>query len=237
MASSTAWTRIPEARRAVLEGIVREFGQHYRHGRTLLGIDGPDAAGKTRFADDLALALERTGFAVFRASLDDFHHPREHRYRAGRLSAEGYYRDAFDVALFRRVLAEPFRLGGSTGFQIRGFDLVRDVPFESEWVTGPADAVLVVDGVFLQRPELRGLWNFTVWLDADAEVRLARLVERDGADPDPDAPSNRRYADAHRLYVRDTHPNTAASAIVDNTDAEHPRRRFADYCSIAPAPR
>lgn len=237
MAPSTAWTRLPDARRAVLEGIAGEFAQHYAHGRTLLGVDGPDAAGKTSFADDLALALRRAGFTVFRASLDDFHHPREHRYRAGRLSAEGYYRDAFDVSLFRRVLAEPFRLGGSTGFQLAGFDLARDVPREAEWMTGPADAVLVVDGVFLQRSELRGLWNFSVWLDAEADVRLARMVERDGADADPESPANRRYSDAHRFYVRDTHPNAAASAIVDNTDPAHPKRRFADYCSVVPAPR
>ena len=212
-----------------------EFAQHYGLGRTSLAVDGPDGAGKTRFADDLATAFRREGFEVFRASIDDFHQPRELRYRHGRYSAEGYYRDAFDYSLFRRVLAEPFRMGGSTGFQLRGFDLDRDVPFESDWATGPADAILIVDGVFLNRLELRGLWNFSIWLDADPGVRLARMVERDDADPDPDAESNRRYSDAQRLYVRDAHPNTRASAIVDNTDADAPVRRYADYCTIEPA--
>jgi len=232
----SVWSRIPEVRRELLESLVAEYAHHYGKGRTTLAVDGPDGAGKTRFADDLALAFERAGYAVFRASVDDFHQPREHRYRAGRFSAEGYYRDAFDYSVLRRVLLEPFRQGGSTGFQLAAFDLARDVPVESAWVTGPADAILIVDGVFLNRFELRGAWNFSIWLDADPKVRLARMVDRDGADPNPKAESNTRYSEAQRLYVRDAHPTTTASAIVDNTDADAPARRFSDYCSVKPAP-
>lgn len=230
------WSKIAPERRELLESLVREYAHNYAKGRTALAVDGPDGAGKTRFADDLALAFERAGHAVFRASIDDFHQPREHRYRAGRHSPEGYYRDAFDYSLFRRVLLEPFRMGGSTGFQLRGFDLRRDTAVEASWVTGPADAILIVDGVFLNRAELRGAWNWSVWLDADGAARLARMVERDGADPDPDAVSNLRYSHAQRLYVRDAHPNTAAGAIIDNTDPDAPKRVFADFCSIEPAP-
>src|SRR5688572_2573746 len=135
----SVWSRIPEARRELLESLVAEYAHHYAKGRTALAVDGPDGAGKTRFADDLALAFERAGYTVFRASVDDFHQPREHRYRTGRYSPEGYYRDAFDYSVLRRVLLEPFRMGGSTGFQLRGFDLERDVPAESAWMTGPAD--------------------------------------------------------------------------------------------------
>src|SRR5690606_16732390 len=161
-------------------------------------------------------AFQRAGHSVFRASIDDFHQPRELRYRAGRFSPERYYRDAFDYSLFRRVLLEPFRMGGSTGFQLRRFDLGRATTAEAARVTGPAPAVLIVDGVFLNRSELRGAWNWSLWLDSDSSTRLARMVERDGADSDPAAESNRRYSEAQRLYVRDAHPNTAAHAIVDN---------------------
>lgn len=230
------WSKIAPARRELLESLVTEFAHHYRLGRTLFGIDGPDASGKTTFADDLALAFHRAGLVAVRASMDDFHRPRTDRYRAGRYSGEGYYRDAYDFALFRRVLADPFRTGGSTGFQLRGFDLDRDVPFESDWTTAPADAVLIVDGHFLQGPALDGIWNYVLWLDAERKVRFARAVADHQADPDPEAPSNLRYFDAHRLYQRNVHPNTAANAVVDNTDPDAPVRRFADFCSIEPAP-
>lgn len=230
------WSKIAPTRREVLESLVAEFAHHYGKGRTLFGIDGPDAAGKTRFADDLALAFERAGHTAVRASMDDFHRPRAERYRAGRYSGEGYYRDAYDFALFRRVLAEPFLTGGSAGFQLRGFDLERDVPFEAEWTTAPADAVLIVDGHFLQGEALRGIWHYVLWLDADREVRHRRRMARDGADADAEAPSNLRYIEAHRLYQRDAQPNLSASATIDNTNTDAPVRRFNDYCSIEPAP-
>ncbi|MGH3992404.1 MAG: hypothetical protein ACRDSN_08060 [Pseudonocardiaceae bacterium] len=40
------------------------------------GIDSVDGAGKTRFADELAAALEARGRPVVRAGIDSFHHPR-----------------------------------------------------------------------------------------------------------------------------------------------------------------
>ena len=230
------WNSLSPARRELLESLVQEFTRLYGKGRRFLAVDGPEGAGKSTFADHLAAAFERAGVSAFRASMDDFQHPREHRERAGRHSAEGYYRDTFDESVFRRVLVEPFRLGGSTGFVLEAFDVDRDAPIEPKWITGPADAVLIVDGVFLLRPELRGIWHFSIWLDAEAEVRLQRMVEHAGADPDPEAESNRRTTDAQRRYVRDAGPNVAASAIVDNTDPDAPKRRYADYCSVPPAP-
>lgn len=226
----TAWSRLPAERRDLLESLVAEYTRHYARGRTLLGIDGADGSGKTRFADDLALAFRRGGFEVFRASIDGFHRPRALRYERGRYSAEGGYRDAYDYSQFRRVLVEPFLLGGSTGFVLEAFDLERDVPKEMEWVTGPADAILIVDGRFLNRPELQGIWHFTVWLEADARIRHERMVVRDGFDPDPGTPLAMRYTGAHDLYLAEADPRALASVIVDNDDYDRPRRVFADSC-------
>jgi imidazolonepropionase len=50
----------------------------------LVGVDGPDGAGKTTFADDLAAMAATVGCSVVRASVDDFHHPRGFRHAEGR---------------------------------------------------------------------------------------------------------------------------------------------------------
>ena len=102
--------------------------------------------GKTRFADALQVALARAGVESFRASADDFHRPQAFRYRQGRDSPKGYYEDAFDTELLDRVLLHPFRMGGSTGFMTRAFDLHADRSVEMEWETAGPDAVLLVDG-------------------------------------------------------------------------------------------
>ena len=220
-----ALTRLPAARRAVVEALAGEIVDGVVLGRRLVAVDGMSGAGKTTFGDDLALALRARGTVVFRASLDDFHRPRVERYRRGRLSPEGYYRDAFDLVTARRVLLDPFRMGGSTGFQLAAFDLERDAPVESAWVTGPADAVLVVDGVFLQRPELRDRWTFSIWLDVPDELGVRRSGERDGTDLDPASEFNRRYLGAQELYRAEVDPLGAADAVIDLREFDSPRRR------------
>jgi uridine kinase len=196
-------------------------------GRVIVAVDGVDGAGKTVFADGLAEVFAETGDAVFRASIDGFHRPRSERYLRGRTSPEGFYRDSFDYATFRRVLIDPFRDGAqtaaTTGFQLAAFDVVRDAPVESQWVTAPLDAVLVVDGIFLHRPELRDLWDWSMWLEVPLEVSYARMALRDGSDPDPDAPANARYRQGQEIYLREARPREAASVIVDNADLAHPR--------------
>lgn len=218
----------------LLRALRDEVRQHYRGGRILVAVDGMDGAGKTTFADALADVFAEDGSAVFRASIDDFHRPRAERYERGRRSPEGFYRDSFDYSTFRRALIDPFRegaqTGATTGFQLAAFDLARDTPIEAAWTTAPRDAVLIVDGIFLHRPELRGLWNWSVWLDVPIDVAYQRLALRDGSDPRPSAPSNARYRDGQELYLKDAQPRDEASAIVDNTDLAHPRRVFEDYC-------
>lgn len=210
-----------------MASIVDEILGNYRRGRIAIGVDGRTASGTTTFADDLAREFERRGLATARASLDDFLNPAEHRHRRGRHSPEGFYRDAYAYDVFRRVLIEPFRMGGSAAFVTAAYDRVREVPLEPKWRTGPDDMFLIVDGGFLDRPELRGVWNYSIWLDADDEVRAERLRAR-GIEPGSELAA--RYAGADELYERDAKPRETAIAIVDNTDPEHPRRVFADAC-------
>lgn len=211
-----------------------EVRHNYPAGRVVLAVDGVDGAGKTTFADGLAEAFSEAGSAVYRASIDGFHRPRSERYARGRDSAEGFYRDSYDYATFRRVLLDPFRegaqTGASTGFQLSAFDVTRDAPVEAAWVTAPRDAVLIVDGIFLNRPELRGLWNWSLWLEVPYAVSFTRMALRDGSDPDPDAPANARYRGGQELYRREARPSAAATAIVENSDLAHPVRIFGDYC-------
>ncbi len=227
--------RLPTTPATTLQrGLRDEVRQHNRGGRVIIAVDGIDGAGKTVFADGLADVFAEDGSAVFRASIDDFHRPRAERYARGRHSPEGFYRDSYDYATFRRVLIDPFRegtqTGASTGFQLAAFDLARDTPVESAWTTAPRDAVLIVDGIFLHRPELKNLWNWSVWLDVPIDVAYRRLALRDGSDPSPSAVSNARYRQGQELYLKDARPRSEASAIVDNTDLAHPHRVFQDYC-------
>lgn len=187
------WTPL---KRDTLDSLADEFLHNYAKGRTIIAIDGGPDAGAAVFADDFAARLGKGSHAVFRASLGDFHLPGW---------AERPLWDSFDYPLFRRVLVEPFRMAGSTGFVTAGWDAARDQPIEMEWKTGPQDATLVVDGLYLNRPELRGIWNWSVWLDGVVSTSVPKPYGTE-------------------------RPRTRASVIVDNGNPEHPRRVSADSC-------
>jgi uridine kinase len=66
-----------------------------------VAVDGPDAAGKTTLADELAAAI---GPDVSRIEADRFLRPAAERYRRGRESPEGYYLDSFDDRALRAAV-------------------------------------------------------------------------------------------------------------------------------------
>ncbi len=191
--------------------------------RVLVGIDGPVTAGKTTLADRLAAVLD---VPAVRASVDDFLRPRELRYRRGELSAEGCYRDAHDYVALVDGCVSPFR-GGAAAVRTAAHDLRADVRRVPEALAVPARAVLIVDGVFLLREELRRWWTLSVHLRVSDAECLRRALRRDAALYDSADELRlryaRRYLAAQALYRREADPEAAAGVLVDNTDAAAPR--------------
>jgi uridine kinase len=168
--------------------------------RILVGIDGPDAAGKTTLADCLAARLPGPVLRIF---VDDFLQPHEARYARGELSPEGYYRDSVDLPRFVEQL-RAFEAGGPT-----------------------QPAVLVADGIFLLRPELAPFWTLSVYLAVSEAQTLARAHVRDralfGSIEEVDRRYRARYLPGQALYRSDVDPERAAHVVVDNDDATAPR--------------
>ncbi|MDQ2624681.1 MAG: hypothetical protein M3Y20_05925 [Actinomycetota bacterium] len=138
-----------DAREAVLARIAGHIGPVPRDGAALIAVDGVDGSGKTTFAQALVEHLEGSGQRAVRVSIDSFHRPRVERYRLGRSSPEGFYRDSFDVEAFLEVVVDPTRPGGSMRVLPAVFDHRTDTPVASEEVE-VAGAVVVVDGIFLR---------------------------------------------------------------------------------------
>ena len=181
-----------------------------------VAIDGVDGVGKTTLANELVEPIRRRGRQVIRASIDGFHNPRAVRYRRGRTSPDGYFLDSFDYEAFVAVLLEPLGPGGSLRYRRAVFDYRTDSEVTLPFETAEPDAVLLVDGVFLLRPELRGHWDLSVFLDAPFETTIARCAQRDGGSPDPNAAENRRYVEGQQLYLRECDPRRVATMVVDN---------------------
>jgi len=182
----------------------------------LVGVDGPDGAGKTTFADALAATVTDAGREVVRASVDDFHHPRAHRHADGRTPETVWMRHFDNEALLRELL-DPWRAGAGAEYRRRWHDLATDRPVREPQETVPQDAILIVDGLFLQRDELRGAWDLAVYLDVPDDLGIARVIARDGPLDDPE-----RYVGAQRIYREQCVPRDRAALVIDNTDPQRP---------------
>jgi uridine kinase len=197
---------------------------------TRVAIDGPDAAGKTTLADELAVALSEAGRDVIRASVDGFHRPRAERYRRGPDSPEGYYEDAFDYRALRTSLLDPLGPDGSREYHSAVFDFRDDRPVHSPPAQASERSVLLVDGVFLLRPELRASWDFTIFVSASFDETLRRAVSRDleffGTADEVERRYRVRYIPGQKLYFAQARPDETADAVILHENPATPALRL-----------
>lgn len=182
--------------------------------RVLVAVDGPDTAGKTTLADRVARLVAPV---AVRATLDGFHRPAADR-------AALPYEDSFDHRAMAAGLLEPFRAGAAEVCQ-RIFDHRADRP-DRHHVDVPDRAVLVVDGVFLLRPELAPFWDIAVYLHVPDHVTVRRALVRDlhlyGTPATLEGRYATRYLPAQARYRRSIDPVARAHLVIDNSHPDHP---------------
>ncbi|MFN0243601.1 MAG: HAD hydrolase-like protein [Planctomycetota bacterium] len=147
-----------------------------------IGITGHSGCGKTLFARDVARVLESRGQRAAVVALDDFFHAPP---AAADLSATAFFpidkpldhlTRAFDVdELVARVLA-PHARGEPVAVQ-RG----------SAHIDVPADALLVVQGLFLLHPAVRPHLERVIHLQVSEGLSLRRVAGRDARSQGPES--------------------------------------------------
>ena len=192
-----------------------------------LAIDGRTASGKTFLGNEIAATLRAGGRPIIRASLDAFHRPQAERYARGRYSAQGYYEDAQDLPAVAKLLLDPLGPHGDRMYRTKSFDLKTDAPVEQESRLAPADAILVFDGPFLQRPELRDAWDVTLFVEISEQTSQRRGVPRDAARLAGEQNARRlyteRYGPAFDLYEQTCAPEKSADIVLVNDDVQNPQ--------------
>ncbi|HET6533023.1 MAG TPA: uridylate kinase [Actinoplanes sp.] len=176
-------------------------------------VDGPSAAGKTTLANRLAEELRgRTGRAVIRAELDYFMKMVEDRNAYPYDSPESYYLDAWDYPGIRSRLLEPLGPGGNRRYL---------AALGADERVAPDDAILLADGVFLQRPELDPYWDLRIYLHIGAAESLRRGVVRDQAWMGGPVEAERRYRTKYlpgeQRYQAEVRPRERAHIVIDNS--------------------
>jgi pantothenate kinase len=214
----------PAGRRAkVLASLATQLASLGARRRVVVALDGVDGAGKTVLGRELA-ALVAPRREVHRVSVDGFHRTRAERHARGR-TPESFYRDSYDTDAVRHRLVEPFRAGQPWLRAVHDVEAEAPVDLPPELGAGP-HAVLLVDGIFLHRPELADLWDASIWLQVPFEVSVprgnARFGEVGADEADPASAVNARYVGGQRIYLAAVEPAGRATWVLDNTDLRAP---------------
>lgn len=140
----------------------------------IIGMAGPSASGKTTIARALA---ERLGDRALVLSCDGYYRDLSHLSMAEREQVNFDHPDAIEHELLAAHLAK-----------LRRGEAVEDAPtysFEThtrltETARLEPRPAIIVEGLYvLHWPDVRGLLDLRVYLDASHEVCLARRIERD----------------------------------------------------------
>jgi uridine kinase len=187
----------------------------------LVGIDGSDGSGKSYFASDLSSSLESNGLTALVVSLDDFLNPKSIRYRQGKQSSIGFYEDSYNLNAIVEGVLNPV-VSDRNEVTKTQFDCEHD----REDITRASlnyINIVIVEGLFVNRPDFKSYWDMSVYLRTDFSVSVARGNARFGLNPDPKHESNRRYVDGNRIYQQFCNPEQVADYVIDHNDLNNSR--------------
>lgn len=179
----------------------------------LIGIDGLGGSGKTMYAYKVQQQLE--GSVILH--LDDFVHKKEVRYNENYEEWYCYYHLQWRYDYLIQKLLLPLKSGLDVNETIEVYNRETDSYILRE-IEIPAGTTVIVEGVFLQRPELRPYFETVIYLELDQETRLQRITDRDiymGNKKEIALKYNQRYFPAEEKYIEQCNP-LALADIVEN---------------------
>lgn len=181
----------------------------------VLGVDGLGGSGKTTYALSLKKTLINEGIPVEVLHIDDFIHPKEIRYDQTKPDWECYYHLQWRYDYLRKEILTPIQSGSMINKNIEIYDKQNDC-YIGKHITLTTDSILMVEGVFLQRSELRSYFDYVIYIDANKENRLQRVIERDTYIGDEKAiieKYEKRYFPAEDQYILEHNPKQKANFI------------------------
>lgn len=193
-------------------------------GPMVVGITGMDASGKSTMATLLAEELKRSGLSVEIVRVDDFHQARADRHPSEIPEPEQYFEHGFDFERLRNEVLKPIRDEGTLEASLICLDLLEDTWTVERKYSVSSDTVVLLEGVFLFRPDIAHFLDLIIFLDVDETTVLDRVRQRDisvhGVEIMKKYES--KYLPAQRAYLGEYPPERNADVIIDVNDWENP---------------
>ncbi len=189
-------------------------------GPYVVGINGVDTSGKTELTKELEASLREAGVQVSIVHLDTFTNPNAKRH-SGTDVIDNYYNHTFDYEGLRRHILQPITAGQLPKIVLSHVDPKSDtLMIEHAYDVAAAPSVVIVEGVFLFRPELQDYFKLKIFVDIPLAAIRERVMIRDVPRFGFSALAKflNKYIPTQEQYLQTVRPNAIADIIVDNSD-------------------
>jgi len=207
--------------------IIKRILDLKKHWPILIWINWIDGSWKTYFSKEIKRLLEDKWKKVILVSVDDFHNPKNIRYEKWRNSPEWFYKNSYNYYLFKKYLLDSF-LEWKWSYITKLFDLDNNSFIEKNFIKIEWNEVLIVEGIFLFRPELIDYWDLKIFLDVKFEEIINRTISREKdikhlwAKKEIIEKYNIRYIPWQKLYFKEVDVKNISDIVIDNNDYLNP---------------
>ena len=182
----------------------------------LVAISGIDGSGKGYVTAQLVETLQNRGINAVSINLDAWHAPLNIRHNPDN-PAEHFYRNAFRFEELFGSLVEPLRQQRSIQLTQTLYG-VSGIPSDQTYEFHNVD-VVILEGIFLLKQELRHHYDLTFWIDCTFETALERALQRNQEGLPADGivhDYHTIYFPAERIHLAIDDPHSAANGIYTN---------------------
>jgi len=203
--------------------IQREIEAAKKSGPFTIGVNGIDASGKTTFALHLSEHLTGRGYDVQIVHVDDFHNEKSVRY-SGEDPAYNFYYKSINLARLAADILEPIIRKGELDVELTLLDLRSDKFILRKQYRVHRDSIVIVEGIFLFKRELRNYFDYKVFLDISFDEAIRRALIRDTHLPFDEIEQRykSKYQAGQRIYFALENPIRCADLVIDNNNPHAP---------------
>ncbi len=185
----------------------------------IIGVDGLGGSGKSTLVNSLKSQLQNENYSSYVLHIDDFIHPKCIRYDISKEEWYCYYNVQWRYDYVVKEILSPIKNGEIIDKQIEIYDKEND-RYITQRVNLVHSSVLILEGIFLQRKELKAYLDFIIYLDVPQKVRLNRVLARDGymgGLEDIKCKYEKRYFPAEEKYILEYSPIENADFVLKNS--------------------
>ena len=183
----------------------------------IVAIDGLSGAGKTTIVKSLEREISNRNCKAVTIHIDDYIVERDKRYNTGFEEWYEYYYLQWNIESLTRHLFEGL-LHNHHDLQLPFYDHSTD-SLRMRALSIPASSIVLIEGIFLQRREWRGFYDYVIYLNCPREVRYERVLKRDSYIGDIQQrlnKYNKRYWPGEKHYLEVENPIEQADVVIDN---------------------